>query len=64
MGWGWSGMWFGPLVMLVSFGLLVAFIVGLVRWIGVDRGATTATALTPREVLDARYARGEIDREE
>lgn len=61
---GWGGMWFGPLFMLVTFGLLVAFVVGLVRWIGGERGTPTATALTPREVLDARYARGEIDREE
>jgi hypothetical protein len=31
MGWGWGGMWFGPLLMLAVFALLVAFVVSLVR---------------------------------
>ena len=62
--WGWGGMWLGPLFMLAVLALLVAFVVGLVRWFSGDRGAPPGTTPTPREILDARYARGEIDRDE
>ena len=64
MGWGWGGMWFGPLLMLAVFALLVAFVVSLVRWLGGDRGLPSGATRTAREVLDERYARGEIDRDE
>lgn len=63
MGWGWGGMWFGPLIMLALIALLVAFVVLLLRWIGGERGLP-ATTRTAREVLDERYARGEIDRDD
>ena len=63
MGWGWGGMWFGPLLMLAALALLVAFVVVLVRWLGGDRAASSAPR-TARDILDERYARGEIDREE
>ena len=63
MGWGRGGMWFGPLIMLAVLALLVAFVVLLVRWIGGDRGLP-ATTRAAREVLDERYARGEIDRDD
>lgn len=64
MGWGWGGMWLGPLFMIAVLAVFVACIVALVRWLGGDWGARTGTVVTPREILDARYARGEIDREE
>jgi putative membrane protein len=64
MGWGWGGMWFGPLLMLAVFALLVAFVVSLVRRLGGDRGLPSGATRTAREVLDERYARGEIDRDE
>jgi putative membrane protein len=57
---GWGGMWLGPLVMIAVLAVLIAGIVTLVRWIG-DGGGRVHTA---REILDERYARGEIDREE
>jgi putative membrane protein len=63
-GWGWGGMWIGPLFMIGVLALLIAGVVALVRWIGgggVDSGGRVRTA---REILDERYARGEIDREE
>jgi putative membrane protein len=63
MGWGWGGMWLGPLFMIALLALLIAGIVALVRWIGggSDAGGRVRTA---REILDERYACGEIDREE
>jgi putative membrane protein len=55
-------MWIGPLFMIAVLALLIAGIVSLVRWIGGgDSGARVRTA---REILDERYARGEIDRDE
>ena len=63
-GWGWGGMFFGPILMLAVLALLVAFIVGLVRWFGSDRGISSGSVRTARDILDERYARGEIDREE
>lgn len=63
MGWGWGGMWFGPLFMLAALAVLVAFVVVLVRWLGGDRAVPSAPR-TARDILDERYARGEIDREE
>jgi putative membrane protein len=64
MGWGWGGMWLGPLFMIAVLALLVAFVVFLVRWLGGDRAAAPKAPRTARELLDERYARGEIDREE
>lgn len=63
-GWGMGGMLFGPLYMLIVLALLVAFIVALVRWLGGDRASFDRQNRTARDVLDERYARGEIDREE
>jgi putative membrane protein len=64
MGWGWGGMGLGPLFMIAVLAVLIVGIVALVRWIGgggIDGGGRVRT---PREILDERYARGEIDREE
>ena len=33
-GWGWSGMIFGPLFMILMLAVLIAIAVLLVRWIG------------------------------
>ena len=63
-GWGWGGMWLGPLFMLVLLGLVVAVFVGLVQWVSGGRAAGRGEMPTARDILDARYARGEIDREE
>jgi putative membrane protein len=57
-------MWLGPLFMIALLALVIAGIVALVRWMGggsIDGGGRRRTA---REILDERYARGEIDREE
>jgi putative membrane protein len=64
MGWGWGGMWIGPLFMIGLLALLIAGIVALMRWIGGGSSQGGARVRTAREILDERYARGEIDREE
>jgi putative membrane protein len=58
----------GLLLMLLFWGLLIAGAVWLAKvvFIGRERlnGAPGGPNLNPREVLDQRYARGEITREE
>ncbi len=64
MGWGWGGMFLGPLFMVAWLALLVAVIVLLVRWLGGGSFGVGGLPRTPREILDERYAKGEIDHEE
>ena len=63
-GWGSGWMWLMPLFMMAWFALMIAVIVLLVRWLGGVNGGRSASARTARDILDERYARGEIDREE
>jgi putative membrane protein len=65
---GWGGGWMGPFMMifwLIILGLAVAAVVWLIR-------STTHSSMPPPrvgrsrgvELLDERYARGEINRDE
>jgi putative membrane protein len=65
MGWGggWSGMIFGPLMMILVLALPVAALVLLIRWLGGSR-SSASPGQTPLDILRERYARGEIDKEE
>ena len=65
-GWGWGGgMFFGPLFMIGGPVLLIILIVVLVRWFGASRDAPGVRLNpSPREILDERFAKGEIDRED
>ena len=65
-GWGHMGSWaWGMALLGLLFTLLV---VGLVVWLVVystgGRRDTATTTKGPLDVLEERYARGEIDREE
>jgi putative membrane protein len=63
-GWGWAFM---GLSMLLFWGLLIAGIVVLVRYLGgtgQDRPVGPPHRPTPEEVLADRFARGEIDEPE
>jgi putative membrane protein len=63
MDWGWGGMIFGPIMMIV----IVVLIVLLVRWL-VESGRGSASPgsslQTPLDILKERYAKGEIDKDE
>jgi len=59
MGWG-GGMLLGPILTIGLVILLIVLIVPLVR--GIGGGAPRAPRA--RDILDERYAKGEIDREE
>ncbi len=66
-GFWWDGMIFGGLVMLLFWGGLIALIFWGVRSLmsrDVHRVDTSARSLSAREILDQRYARGEINRDE
>ena len=78
MGWdwrfGWGGMLFGGLMMVVFWGGLIALIVFAIRGFTGNSNRsdynlnssnpTDRTRETPLEMLQARYARGEISKEE
>ncbi len=61
-GWGWGHFIFGPLMMIVVVGAIVALVVLLVRWIG--GGHAPQPAGGARALLDETYARGEIERDD
>lgn len=64
-GWGWGGgMFFGPLFMIGGPVLLIILIVVLIRWLGASSDSSSVRLRTPREILDERFAKGEIERAE
>ncbi|MBC8509410.1 MAG: SHOCT domain-containing protein [Anaerolineales bacterium] len=67
-GFGWGGMIFGGIMMLLFWGGLIALVIWGVRSVvlsnNTQRSASAAYSLTAREILDQRYARGDINRDE
>ncbi len=65
--WGWGGMWAGGLGMLLFWGVIILLIVLLVRGLGggrAERGASAPGANSALQILQERFARGEIDKSE
>ncbi len=60
-GWGGGWMWIWPVLVLV--GLAILAYVG-VRLAQGGRSAPPGSSSTARQILDDRYARGEIDEDE
>ena len=63
-GLGWGGVLLMTLSMVFWFAVLGLLIWALVRWIthyAAPRGVPPVQAMSPREILEQRYARGEID---
>ena len=66
---GWYGWFMGPLMMIVFLAVAIVVVVLIVRWLsGGDRDAAAAPRTragpTPLEILEERFARGEIDKDE
>lgn len=60
-----SGWGMGWVFMILVWVLIVVGVVALVRWPGIPWGERRDTPRkTPLEILQERYARGEIEREE
>ncbi len=65
-GFGGWGPGFGWFFMLLLWGLVILGIVAIVKWLMGAPGANTGMPppKTARQILEERYARGEIDRED
>lgn len=69
MMWGGGGIhWFlGPILMLLFLAVLIAAVVLLVRWLSGPGGGLSGgqqSSGSARQILEDRFARGEIDEEE
>ncbi len=62
--WGWGGMIFGPIMMIVFIALIVGAVVLVFRWTGLGGSAVAGGANKARHILDERFARGEIDKDD
>lgn len=67
-GWGWmaGGFWLWLILSVVVIAGVVALVVALVRATTPKDSSPPPSAPhedSPREILDARYARGELDRD-
>lgn len=64
--WGWGHMLFGSLMMIVFWGGTILLVVLAVRWLGAGRAKRTPSPpeKSALDILNERFARGEIDKEE
>ena len=66
---GWGGMFMWPIMMILFVGGVVVLVVLAIRWLaggGTHQGGRTTPApeKTPLGILEERFARGEIDKDE
>jgi len=65
--WGWGHMIFGGFMMILFWGAVILMIVLAVRWLGGGSSKRVGLQLPGKRALDIlqeRFARGEIDKEE
>ncbi len=62
--WGWGGMIIGPIMMIVFIAVIVGAVVLVLRWTGLGGSAVAGGANKARHILDERFARGEIDKDD
>lgn len=64
----WGMGWFGMVVMVIFWGLIIAGVVLLIRWLvqntGSNRRSVASTESKAMDILNERYAKGEIGRDE
>lgn len=64
---GWYGMILGPIMMILFIAAVVVLVVFLVRWLGgtsQSQGGSSRSGRNALDILDERFARGEIDKED
>ena len=64
MGWGGGGMWVGPLFWIGLLVIGVIVVISVSRRLNSGRDVPGTRLGTPRGILDERFAKGEIEREE
>jgi len=62
--WGWGPMLLGALLMIVFWTAVITLVVLLVRWLVGTPREQHSSKPSAIEILEERFARGEIDREE
>ena len=62
--WGWGGMIIGQIMMIVFIAVIVGAVVLVLRWTGLGGSAVAGGANKARHILDERFARGEIDKDD
>lgn len=65
-GGGWGGMILGPIMMILILVLIIVIAVAVLRWLGVVKPADRQTDghESALEILERRFARGELDEAE
>lgn len=65
-GWGWPHMIFGGFMMIAFWGAIILLVVLLVRWLSGSHGQGDVWPRhkTPLHILQERFAKGEVDKEE
>jgi len=65
MDWGWGHMVFGGLMMIAFWGGIIVLVVFAVRWLGRNSNdQTPPTNNSAIDILNERFAQGEIETEE
>jgi putative membrane protein len=54
----------GPIMMIIFIALIVGAVVWVIRWTGLGGPAVAGGANKARHILDERFARGEIDKDD
>ncbi len=62
--WGWGGMIFGTIMVIICIALIVGAVVLVLRWTGLGGSTVAGGANKARHTLDERFARGEIDKDD
>lgn len=63
-GWGWGHMIFGLLMMILFWGGIILAIIYVIRSTRSGAGSRQPPEKSPLDILNERFARGEIDKEE
>lgn len=63
-GWSWGHMIFGSVMMVLFWGGVILVIVLLVRRLGSGAGSEAPPGKAALDILQERFARGEIDQQE